>query len=392
MNIKQIVIISGAWPRLTTGYGIANTSTLDYFNTNTDQCIYFGPSESSISELTKNKFPNTDFIPINFDRKSLGIRFIKSLFSTYPAITERFWRKENDIIQELQKRYISSTSKLIFFYEDIPTSYLMLKLKHVYQHSIHIIRSHNIVYEGFKGMLKSSNIIFKQLWKIELNKIKNFERRVYNESDKFYSISDDDYELYKQSLQITPDDVIKLYIEIDRYKVNETFTKNIIFLGSADLRKSIGLKKFIDEAWPIILKYDSRVNLLLGGLNTQYFSNPKQNIHGYGFIENEIEFLNKGSIFINPQNVGSGVNIKSLIAIASGHVLVSTYKGIEGTNLENNIHCIIEDNYAEQAIKIIELLNSSKLAKNYINNGIRLISDNFSREVFTKNMDRIFSE
>ncbi len=392
MNNKIIVIVSGAWPGLTSGYGIANLSTLDYFNLNTDQCIYFGPSESTISELTKNKFPNTDFIRINFDRKSLGLRFLKSLFFKYPAITERFWRKEIFIIQGLKKRHISANSELIFFYEDIPTAYLMQKLKNVYQHSIHLIRSHNIVYEGFKGMLSNSNFLYKQLWKIELNKIKDFERRVYKQADKFYCISDDDYESYSQSLQITPDDIIQLYIDCDRYKVNKKFTKNILFLGSADLRKSIGLKKFIDEAWPIILKSYPDVNLLLGGMNTDHFTNLKQNIHGYGFIENEIEFLSKGSIFINPQNVGSGVNLKSLIAVASGNVLISTHKGIEGTKLEDNIHCIVQDNYKEQAFKIIELMENSKLFEKYINNGRKFISNNFSREVFLKKMDRIFSE
>lgn len=391
MDNKVIIFISGAWPGYTTGYEIANLSTLDYFNSKAKHCLYFGPSESYLDPDIEQKFNKTEFIGQNFDRKPIAFRFLKSLISAYPAITERFWNKETTIINTI-KNSPYHNHEFVFIYEDVPAAYLLFKLKSAFKNALHVVRSHNVVYKGFLGMANNNNPIVNRLWKLELKKINKFEKRLFNEADKFYAISNDDLSCYKELMDINPDGIIELYIDHDKYERVKNANDHIIFLGSADLRKSIGLKNFIEKAWPEILKKLPESKLLLGGRNTEKFTNRNQNIYGYGFIENETEFLSKGTIFINPQTEGAGINLKSIIAVASGKVLVSTELGVEGTNFLDNKHCVVRNEYSEQASEIISLLRGEKDPATFIEEGKNFVCQHFSKKAFFRKMDTIFSQ
>ena len=389
-HIETIIFISGTWPDKSKGYSIANLAALDFFSNRIKKCLYIGPGEEKGDQDTFNEYKNVDFVPFAFDRKPKSIRFFRSLFSKFPAITERFWINPSGIEDEINKRCKNSTDKICFFYEDLPSAYLLFQLKKRFPDSIHIVRSHNVVYKGFQGLLNNSNLFMKLFWHIELNKIKAYEKKIYTTADQFYAISEDDAVFYRDKMNIDPDGIIDFFLDFEPFVGLTSTQNNVIYLGSADLRKGQALTIFIQKSWPLIRDACPGVKLLLGGRGTEHFHDPSNRVFGYGFIESEIEFLQSGSLFINPQLSGAGIKIKSLIALASLKLLVATKIGAEGTGLENRVHCIIEDDFSKQAEIIIRFLKQQDDYHNMIEAGHKFVFDRFSKERFYENMQKTF--
>lgn len=389
-KLKTIVFISGAWPDRSKGYSIANLATLDFFSNRIEQCIYLGPSDDYVNQNIQKDYKRVDFVPSGFERKPKSIRFVKSLFSKYPAITERFWKDFSRVESEISIRCKFEESETLFFYEDIPSAYLIFYLKKRFPGAKHFVRSHNVVYKGFSGLSKSQGLIKKIAWNIELKKIKKFEKKVFGTADKFYAISNEDASIYREDLDIIPDGIVDFFIDVNRYRSIGAAQNNIIYLGSADLRKAQALQKFIQESWPIIQSKNAKTKLLLAGRNTEQFHNPPNRVYGYGFIESEIEFLQKGSVFINPQLSGAGIKIKSLIALAASKLLVTTKIGAEGTGIENGVHCVIENNFYKQAEIINSFLQKKENYFELIQAGRDYVFNNFKKEHFYKKMYELF--
>ena len=338
----------------------------------------------------RKKYKNVEFISFSFDRKPRSIRFLKSLFSKFPAITERFWRAPNKIEQEIRSHLQNSSKEAVFFYEDIPSAYFMFSFKDWFPNAKHIVRSHNVVYKGFQGLKVNRNPFITFFWQIELKKIKIFEKKLYEKSDQFYAISKDDAEYYRDHMHIDPDGIIDFFLDFEPYKGLETKQNNIIYFGSADLRKGRALSNFIKSAWPIIRDACPDANLLLGGRGTEKHHNPSNRVYGYGFVESDVDFLQLGSLFINPQMAGAGIKIKSLVALASSKLLVATKIGAEGTGLVNGVHCIIDDDFDKQAEVIIRYMRGEDDYREIIENGKKFVFNRYSKQRFHHRMQKMF--
>ena len=145
----------------------------------------------------------------------------------------------------------------------------------------------------------------------------------------------------------------------------------ILHLGSLDIRKTHGIKSFIQEVWPELKGKHKELSLVLGGKNSQLWDNPALGIHGLGPIEKEQEFMDQGLVFINPQEVGTGVNLKSLTAMKYGRVLISTTKGLEGIEGESGVHFLSADSLFEMGKLILEVVENSSAMSNFSSNSRR---------------------
>lgn len=89
----------------------------------------------------------------------------------------------------------------------------------------------------------------------------------------------------------------------------------------------------------------------------------------YENVESLSCFYQQSIVFINPMQSGAGVKIKTLDALKNGMPLVSTSIGIEGTGLENNVHCLVSDDHDSFAKAILQLMYDSDFAHKLVYNG-----------------------
>lgn len=347
-----------------------------------------------MNPVYQKKFEGVEFYGIDLSRKPKIVRFLRTLFSSTSAITERFWKAESILPDLIRQFGIQESDSAIFFYEDIPAGWLMRSLKPEFPSATHILRSHNVVVKGFEGLTRTGNIFKRWAWELELKKIYAFEKKIFALADQFYAISEDDSMWYNERMQISADGIIGCYLdqEFSQPVPMSGSEQKLVYMGSADLRKGQALRRFIRECWPLVRQSVPDAGLILGGLGTESCHDPSKGIIGLGFVESAIEVIRKGSIFINPQQVGAGIKIKSLIALASSRLLISTPVGVEGTGLKDGIHCVVAENFDEMADKIIRYLKNPEEQLRIIEQGKKFVEEEFSKERFLESMGKNFPQ
>ncbi|CAH6868548.1 putative Glycosyltransferase [Vibrio chagasii] len=386
---KTLVVFSGCWPSYRKGYEIACKSTLDLLADQYKNVIYFGPVDESWDD-SKSNYLNVNFVKVDFSRSSQMSRFFKSLCSLNPAITVRFWHTIHDVLSVLEKK---SAQEFDFLYEDIPTAYLLPKLKKHYPDSNHWLRSHNVVFHAFSGVPKAVGFPVSILWSYEVWRIRRFEEKVAKLATSFFAISQDDKLVYERN-GISVHGVVDVSMNSNASRVVVPCeAKSVVFVGTADLRKGSALNDFLRYCWPLVKEKESEAIFIAGGNGTNSFHEPERGIHGLGFIDSEDDVLRKGQIFVNPQTLGSGVKLKSISAMFAGKTLVTTSVGIEGIPATKGKHYILADNWKDMADQIVSLMRSSDKSYSMGKNSQKWAKDYYSLSQFkARSLPAFFSE
>lgn len=136
-------------------------------------------------------------------------------------------------------------------------------------------------------------------------------------------------------------------------------TKNILFFSGSNIFNINGISKFISEVWPLVLKKDPEVKLLIGGklcgcIKDKFIDN---NVFYYGETDDCLNFYQQGNIAINPVYQGTGLKIKTFEALSYGKVVITNPHSAEGVFKKNGSPIIIADNptmYAEQILRFVQ--------------------------------------
>ncbi|EPS2043250.1 TPA: glycosyltransferase [Citrobacter braakii] len=387
-KLNTAVVISGCWPGQGKGYEIACNASLKFYTKKYLNVIYFGPRDEIKNPSFINNFPNVTFIDSNFDRASMPLRFLRSLLSSYPAICCRFIKARNYILKEIERLNVSHFDVI---YEDIPTTYFMEYIRDRYPKARHIVRSHNVVYKGFSGMAKQGGLIKRVAWSIELHKILKQERKCFEKSNLFITISTDDVTEYRR-LGINADLVLGVFLPYNVWQIPKNSPHNFIHIGTADLRKGNALKLFLDNVWSQLHELYPDLKFYLAGTGTEKFNNPEIGILGLGRIKDEVELFTQGAIFINPQLEGSGVKIKSLVALSYNKCLVTTTIGVEGIDLVNGNEAVICGDFEKMLRELCLLLDSNGLIESIADNGNKKYKNNYTEEAFMSEAYRVWSK
>lgn len=311
------------------------------------------------------KYP-VEFSYIPIIRLPKSLRFAFSLTSTQPAIVHQFLSRRvreqtiNIIAGELRRE-----PRTMVIFEDIPATIALLPLIRRRFPALPVaIRSENVASKVFLPFRDTGSWFHRFAWSMEIARIQKQEAAVCRLADRVWAISKVDLEEYKSRLSVHCDGVFGVSIDTERYSsVPEGDPYTLISVGTVDLRKSLGLRKFIEVSWPQILRRYPMAKLLLGGANSEQFTNPSLNIIGLGRVEDDRDVLSQGLIMLNTQEIGAGINLKSIVAMASGKALVSTQKGIEGIEGENGVHFLAGPDVKSLAPLVLELMANASLAR-----------------------------
>jgi len=179
--------------------------------------------------------------------------------------------------------------------------------------------------------------------------------------------------------------VVGVEIDVERYRnVEEGDSTTVLHLGGHDMRKMQGLRRLIENVWPLVRAQRPDAKLCLGGRGSERLNDPESGIEGMGFVEDECEFLSKGAIFVNPQESGSGIKLKSLNALAAGKVLIAKQNGVQGVGGRNYIDYWAADSDEEMGEFILNMIEDEDVRRATARAGRALIEGNYSRTNFEK--------
>jgi glycosyltransferase involved in cell wall biosynthesis len=167
--------------------------------------------------------------------------------------------------------------------------------------------------------------------------------------------------------------------------------KTVLFVGNFYEPNNIGLKNFIQQAWPVIHKahLDARF-VVCGKVCQSYEGQPPEGVEFKGLVPCLDEFYEAATVVVNPIPFGTGLKIKTVEALAQGKCLVSNECGILGLpfpTLENP-YCILAP-VEEMGDRISELFSDPDKRRACEEAALRLAERRFSPQACYEELTEI---
>jgi len=139
------------------------------------------------------------------------------------------------------------------------------------------------------------------------------------------------------------------------------FQGNFFWLQNVEAAQEI-----INKIYPILIKENPKVNLVIAGQNAKKIGKVKdKNIKIIDIAPSDIDTVKRlfkeATLFIAPIFGPGGTRLKILAAMGSGIPVITTSTGVEGLDLKNNIHILIANNSTEFVKKIQNILKNKVL-------------------------------
>lgn len=145
----------------------------------------------------------------------------------------------------------------------------------------------------------------------------------------------------------------------------------------------------VDYIAPEIYKKHKNLVFLLAGKDMPVFE--KENVKSVGFVDNIYSFLNIADIAIVPLLHGGGTKLKIFDYMAVGLPIVTTKKGIEGIEAENDEHAIIVGDVNEEFIDAIKyLITNEQERKRLARNARKLAEEKYNWEKIGKKLNTLY--
>jgi glycosyltransferase involved in cell wall biosynthesis len=109
-----------------------------------------------------------------------------------------------------------------------------------------------------------------------------------------------------------------------------------------------------------------------------------------GVVENVAAVLATSNVAIAPLLQGSGTRLKILEYLSCGLPVVSTSVGVEGLDVKNGIHVLIEDNIDEFPTKVLYLLKDRMAAMRLGKAARELVVAKFDWKIIVERLDKVY--
>jgi glycosyltransferase involved in cell wall biosynthesis len=364
-NNTSIVIVTSAWPSTDNGSGFAVMSLLDECIPVCDETQLIGVSETDPTDLGRI-YPNLRWTHVRIQRLPIPLRFLLSLGSALPATCHQFKSKKtvNQVLNLIDDSLKRNPANVIIL-EDLPIAITFLDpIRKRFPEIQLAIRSENVLSEIFDPLTRQGNPLSRLAWTMEVSKMRQAESRVCRQADRVWAISANDRDEYRAHLGIPCDGVFGVSLNSDRFvAVAPGDYQTVVFVGGVDLRKRLGIVNFIKDAWPQIRAEVPNARFVLAGAGSEKLHDPANGILGLGRVADDREAWAQGQIALNPQELGSGIKLKSIVAMLSAKALVSTETGVQGIEAENGTHFLSAPDTRSLAPLVIRLMQDPQQAR-----------------------------
>jgi hypothetical protein len=368
MSTKTLLVITPYRADSYSGAGLAASSDMVAYKKVFNRVIYLvlSPKKHTSAILADALYH------LPFKSRAKWSYFLSSLWDSEPAVTKKF-RNEQSLVLKMIEQIVQEEkidkSNFYLIFEDTPVASLLTPIRNHYPSIRIAIRSQNVLGNCFTELASRKFSIKTMAWKYETKRIRNYEQKVLGSADVFWTISENDHREYRKLYGIESAGTFTAFFNIDRYQgLPDGDPNTITSIGTIDIRKRHGLKNFLKHVWPIIRKNNHKAKLLLAGKNTQAFHHPTDGVYGCGFIKDDRTVISQGQFFLNPQISGSGIQLKSVVALLAKRVLVSTPVGVQGVGGKPGKHYVTAnmgssmadafENLFDDPIKCVEIANS----------------------------------
>lgn len=228
--------------------------------------------------------------------------------------------------------------------------------------------------------LQTNNLI-KKITKVEAEKVLKLEKEVLKRVDYCVALTPEDARRLKEIESKPMYTVIPPGTKIPDFKVDGEKEISLLLVGSYkwDPKKKNALW-LANEVLPLVNQDSQKVTLKIVGAAANElteFIRHKELVEIYSDVPSTAPFFEGNHIFAIPERQEGGFKLKTLEAASYGLPIVSTSAGIEGSNLINEVSCLIANSNKEFANQINKLIASPDLRRKMGENAKREVIQNF---------------
>jgi glycosyltransferase involved in cell wall biosynthesis len=155
-----------------------------------------------------------------------------------------------------------------------------------------------------------------------------------------------------------------------------------LFVGSGADHNVIGIKWFLDQVWPEIVKEAPHASLHICGSVCDFLEDTRaQNLTLQGRVDDIKHEYNQAEICIIPTLIGSGLKIKLVEALSYGRAIISTSFGIQGVRDLEGQAVLVADTVDDFSKSVLLLINNPELRTQMEIRAKKFVKTNFSPEV-----------
>lgn len=293
---------------------------------------------------------------LHFYQYTLPSISVAAIFSKWPLSVYR--RFSMDMADELSKHEYDA----IIYVGGHMASY---RLKRIGNAKRHILRQHGIESVYRRELSKSApNISYKIGQLVESHKYKVLESNIDSLFDSMLFISKSECDIFagkfKDSLcsfKFMPPATLQFSPRI--YTVRNG--KELLYFGNMELHNNfLSILWFVEKVFPYIEKEQKNVSLKIIGKisedNRKKLGKLSTNIQILGYVDDLSYEIKNAALLVLPVLYGAGVKLKVIDALAYEQIVCATSKTIEGTELRDKEHLLVEDDPLEMAKRCIEVI------------------------------------
>jgi glycosyltransferase involved in cell wall biosynthesis len=239
-----------------------------------------------------------------------------------------------------------------------------------------------------KAYEKSSYGLWKLLYKIDKEKLIEYERKMLSYFDQKIIISDVDRNFILNGIE--DKHFHTLYNSVNTANLNKPSKKEdnyIIFTGKMDYEPNINaVKYFSSKIFPSILNKYPDIQFIIAGVNptksVEKLALNNKNIIVTGYVKDLNSLILNSQLVVAPMISGAGIQNKILHAMALKKCVITTPIGAEGLNkLEKlNPQIVISDTIAKMIEDILNLLMNYDTRNKIGIAGFEYVKNNFSHK------------
>lgn len=312
------------------------------------------PEETAAAGEILKYCKKVDFFP---RRKKTLLFLAKCLFVPFPAIS----RWNQDMTENIRDTCRDNQVDYIIVDSPVMIDVLPNEIKKNYKV---VLNQHNIDHLAIKSLAASARAPMKKLvYYYVAAQMKRYEEKMYSSDfvDLYTFVSSKDMEYFARTYQKRNLYLLPVGANIDEMPV-ENNSNNIMFIGKMSYPPNIeGVRWFVNNCWDWIRQSVPDAQLYIVGKEPDAeiikACAERPGVHVTGTVPSVKEYYRKASLIIIPLFNGGGVKVKLLEALGYGKLVVSTSKGVEGTDFKHNEHLIVEEEkrkFAEYCIDILK--------------------------------------
>jgi glycosyltransferase involved in cell wall biosynthesis len=322
-----------------------------------------------------------NYVTVTVDTHVRPLKMLTNLlFSTEPY----------DLLRFISERYVRALSEMlstehfdIIQCEGLLFSYYLGEIRRITSAPV-VLRAHNIEHRIREMMAGTSSCPIEKAYLGNLaRRIKRREVVAAKSFDAIVPISGPDYEWFKS---VTPDKPMLLTTTGIAVSSSDNKTDDhdlkVGFIGALNWQPNVeGLKWFIKEVWPQVLKNIPAAILHIAGKGADTKTRRRlrgDNIVFEGEVEDARHFMDTMTVIIAPLFAGSGLRIKIIEAMSAGKTMVATPMAAAGLPVHDRRELLIGHDTTSFCNALVSALHDPQL---------RASTGAAARELMTKRFD-----